>query len=474
MQTPSTITDVKIAELEAELAVARLRAVEQEVRLAEVEKERDVLRMSHDRLRLELQLLKQRMFFAKAERIDTTQLQLEFAQKLRALDQVAGTLGIGGLDEPSDGSSSGRSQKKRKSTGRRDLSTLPLEERRVEIADPVLDKLVAEGKAERIGYETSYKLAWQRGGMRRLAIARVKYRTVAADEYGDRELATALAPKELIWRCLAAPSLLANILVQKYCDGLPLFRIEQRFSRDGVSLDRGTMCRWVEDLGATFGSSIVAAMREEALRTAFCIATDATGIAIQPVPAGENVARQACRRAHYFKLPTEMPSSSNTLRAKPAPPSRKCSRAFPVTFKPTRRASTMPSLRSRKKSPLMAMSIFAKKLRAGAMLVADFGRRPSRKALLHAKASPVSAASSSLKRRGRIERPMIESVFAMSIFDCTWTLSLLGLPWNTRRYEINGVCFAPHSVTSFVRRTRFTASSTTGGSSSTTTAPREN
>jgi transposase len=294
MQAGTTNAGGRIAELEAALASARARA-------ETLEKERDALRASHERLRLELELLRRRMFVAKAERVDTAQLQLEFAEKLRALDQVAGTLGMAARgEELGKGQAGGSSGEKRKPSGRRDVSSLPLEERRVEIADPVLDKLVAEGKAERIGHEESYKLAWQRGGMRRLVIAKVKYRTVAVDEYGDAELATAMTPKELFWRCLAAPSLLAHIMVEKYCDGLPLFRIEQRFSRDGVPLDRGTMCRWMEDAGATFGATVVAAMRDEALRTAFCIATDATGVAVQPVKTEEKPGRQACHRGHYF------------------------------------------------------------------------------------------------------------------------------------------------------------------------------
>ena len=242
------------------------------------------------------------MFVAKAERVDVTQLKLDFAEKLRALDAVAGTLGMALLGEELSNAEGGQAKKKRKPSGRRDLSTLPLEERRVEIADPVFDGLVTEGKAERIGHEESYKLAWQRGGMRRLVIAKVKYRTVAVDEYGDAEIETAMTPKELFWRCLAAPSLLAHIAVEKYCDGLPLFRIEQRFSRDGVPLDRGTMSRWMEDMGATFGATVVTAMREEALRTAFCIATDATGIAVQPVRTEEKAGRQACAKGHYFVL----------------------------------------------------------------------------------------------------------------------------------------------------------------------------
>jgi len=46
---------------------------------------------------------------------------------------------------------------------------------------------------------------------------------------------------------------------------------------------------------------VVLAMRKEAFETAFCIATDATGVAVQPEPSktGE---RQACRKGHFFVL----------------------------------------------------------------------------------------------------------------------------------------------------------------------------
>ena len=291
-ESPSA-TQARIAQLEAALLAERAALAVERQRTAQLEQERDVLKASHERLRLELELHKQRLFVAKAERVDTRQLELEFAQKLRALEQVAGTLGMASGEASGE---AGAKKKKRKPSGRRDLRSLPLQEKRVEIADPVFDTLVAQGKAERIGFEESCKLAWQRGGMRRLVIARVKYRTVDAD--GEAFLASAMMPKELFFRCLAAPSLLAHLVTGKYCEGLPLFRLEQRFARDGVAVDRGTMARWMEDVGATVGSSVVAAMRDEALATAFCIATDATGVAVQPVPVEGQ--RQACRRGHYF------------------------------------------------------------------------------------------------------------------------------------------------------------------------------
>ncbi len=58
------------------------------------------------------------------------------------------------------------------------------------------------------------------------------------------------------------------------------------------------MCRWVEDAGATAGATVIAAARAEAMRTAFCIATDATGVLVQPMRSEQ--ARQPCRRGHYL------------------------------------------------------------------------------------------------------------------------------------------------------------------------------
>jgi len=304
--------ETRIAELEALLAAERSRANAERAafessratlasslaysqeRIAALERERDVLRASHERLRLELELLKRRIFIAKAERVDASQLELEFATKLRELDAIAGTLGIAGRERESG---DGPRTERRRSSGRRDLRRAPIEENRVELSDPVFDQLVAEGKAERAGFELSYKLAWQRGGMRRLVIARAKYR--ALDSQGEACVEITPMPSETFRRSLAAPSMLAHVIMQKHGDGMPLFRLEDRFAREGVPIDRGTMCRWLEDAGATLGSTLVHAMRDEAMRTAFCIATDATGVLVQPIRTHEK-RRQSCRRGHFF------------------------------------------------------------------------------------------------------------------------------------------------------------------------------
>ena len=65
----------------------------------------------------------------------------------------------------------------------------------------------------------------------------------------DMDLAPVIAPlpERLQERSIAAPGLLAQLLVSKYCDHLPLYRQEQIFlRRHQVHLPRQTLARWVE------------------------------------------------------------------------------------------------------------------------------------------------------------------------------------------------------------------------------------
>lgn len=53
-----------------------------------------------------------------------------------------------------------------------------------------------------------------------------------------------------IARCQASPSMLCYIAVSKYCDHLPLYRLEEIFARQGASISRSTMCGWLVALVA--------------------------------------------------------------------------------------------------------------------------------------------------------------------------------------------------------------------------------
>ncbi len=278
------------------LDAERARSFDLEKKNHDLAAEHERLRKAYRDVKAELESLRRRIFVASAERVDTSQLQLEFAQKLAELDLLSTSEATpSAADEPpSKPASEPEVKPKAKPAGRRDISALPIPEERIVLTDPLL-----EGKAECIGYEESAKLVWRRGGIVRLVIARSKYKTEL--EEGAVLIDTAPLPAEAFPRSLAAVSLIAHVISSKFCDGLPLYRQEDIYARMGVKLDRGTMCRWVEDAGATLGATIVEAMRIEAMAKAFCLATDATGIAVQPAPSSDKK-RQACRRAHFFVI----------------------------------------------------------------------------------------------------------------------------------------------------------------------------
>lgn len=292
------------ADREREAAQARLAT--SDTRIAMLEKERDHLRSSHAQLSVELALFKRRLFIAKAERADDErQLRIEFDEKLRALDALAGTLGLANHEhsEPDeakarDGKPRG-DRKKNRGTGRRDLKDLPLEEECIEITDPGLERLVAEGKVTRHDFERSYKLAHRRATKVRLVIARARYKTVDAD--GNPDVITAAMPDEMLPSAMAAPSLAAHVITENVAKGMPLFRIEDTFKRDGLGIDRGTLSRWKHLVGNALMGTVVKAMHEHALATAFCISTDATGVCVQPIYSHEKGA-QPCKKGHFLVM----------------------------------------------------------------------------------------------------------------------------------------------------------------------------
>jgi transposase len=79
------------------------------------------------------------------------------------------------------------------------------------------------------------------------------------------------APSRPIARGLPGPGLMAHVMVSKYCDHLPLYRLSRIVARDGVQIDRSTMAGWVargdellDPLLAALGRYVLAAEKVHA------------------------------------------------------------------------------------------------------------------------------------------------------------------------------------------------------------------
>lgn len=167
--------------------------------------------------------------------------------------------------------------------GRRGLDLDSLPQERV-VIDPE-EVIEAKGEGyECIGVELGRRLAYRPGGFVVLVFERPKYRPRAPEPKNDGEERTdvLIAPlPDSVWPAwMADPSAVAHHIIAKYSDCLPLHRQETISAREGFRIPRSTQCGWLGE-AHRLCYRVVDSMLDEARRTAFCIATDATGAPVR-------------------------------------------------------------------------------------------------------------------------------------------------------------------------------------------------
>jgi len=182
-------------------------------------------------LRQKIDLLVRRVFGASSEALDPAQLEL-----LLSLPASVTVTNEQPVAQPIHHVGVVRRRKERTP---RLPENLPVVE---EVIEP--EPVKAQPAAWRcIGQEVSEQLDYEPARFLRRRTIRKKY--VHRTDLDHAPVIAAL-PERLQDRSLPAPGLLAQILVGKYCDHLPLYRQEQIFrQRHQVHLPRQTLARWV-------------------------------------------------------------------------------------------------------------------------------------------------------------------------------------------------------------------------------------
>jgi transposase/uncharacterized coiled-coil protein SlyX len=234
---------------------------ELETRLAAALTEVGGLREQLDSAQIEIRLLRakldalvRRIFGKKSEQLNEAQLQL-LLQEQTAPGPAEGKASDPEAPEPQPLRSEKEARRKTK-RGPRLPEHLPV------VEEVLVPEVVQSEPSEwrRIGEEVSEQLDYEPARFWRRRLVRPKY--VHRSEV-DALPVVAPLPVVLQERCLAAPGLLAQILVAKYADHLPLYRQESIYwSRHQVWLPRQTMVRWVE-LAADWLEPIYKEIRRE-------------------------------------------------------------------------------------------------------------------------------------------------------------------------------------------------------------------
>jgi transposase len=112
---------------------------------------------------------------------------------------------------------------------------------------------------KRIGEDVSEKLDYTPGTFTVERHVRGKWACMAC-----QKLVQAPVPAQIIDKGIPTSNLLANVLVAKYGDHLPLYRLEEIYAREGVPLPRSTLAQWVGQCGVQL-QPLVDALKAEML-----------------------------------------------------------------------------------------------------------------------------------------------------------------------------------------------------------------
>jgi len=218
------------------------------------------LRSENARLKHVLARLQHRIFARQSEKIDPNQLQLLLDDEAR---QDAG-LQITPprfVHEAPDAEEQPKRKKGRPAAHPGRLPLPPhLPRQRIELHPDSLACPCCQGELRRFGEEISEELGRQPARFFVRQFVRVKYACPTCQD----QIVRPPLPSRPIERGLAGSDVVADVLVGKFADHLPLHRQATIYRREGVPLDKSTMCDWVAR-SAELLAPIVDVMRRELL-----------------------------------------------------------------------------------------------------------------------------------------------------------------------------------------------------------------
>jgi transposase len=197
---------------------------------------RKISQMEH-----QLQQLIRRLYGRSAERLDPKQLAL-FAEMLKRFEAA------GPAPEPPPAPVAPALPTTRKGHGRRRIpDDLPRERRIHDLPEDEKPCPCCGAMRTVIGQETSEQFEYEAPKVTVIEHVRLKYLCKECERKaaeGGPQIQTAEKPLSPIEKCLAAPGLLAYVIISKYCDHLPLYRLEKILQRYNIHISRSTLCDW--------------------------------------------------------------------------------------------------------------------------------------------------------------------------------------------------------------------------------------
>jgi transposase len=238
----------KLAEREAQISERDAELSLRDALLATRDKELKAKQLKIDQLTHEMAILKRYRFDRSSEQMDVVQRSL-LDESIDA-DIEAISLEIEALREKPAGPPKEKPRR----------VALPSSFPRREIRhEPDNTQCNCGCRLERIGEDVSEKLDYTPGVFEVERHIRGKWVCRACET-----LIQAPVPPQIIDKGIPTAGLLAQVLIAKYLDHLPLYRQESIFERAGLALSRSTLAQWVGACGVRL-QPLVEAMKEKLL-----------------------------------------------------------------------------------------------------------------------------------------------------------------------------------------------------------------
>lgn len=218
------------ADLPDDVVALRALVLEQARALADITDAKSKADARIERLQAIIDAFMRHRFGRRSEQLDPDQFELALEDMETALAEA---------EHAREKASSARSDRPRKTN----RGSLPAHLERIEQIIDVEDKACpcCGGGLHQIGEDVS----------ERLDVVPTTFRVLVSrrPRYGCRSCESAIvqapAPARIVEGGIPTEALIAQVLVSKYADHLPLYRQAQIYARQGIQLDRSTLADWV-------------------------------------------------------------------------------------------------------------------------------------------------------------------------------------------------------------------------------------
>ncbi|HEU5019176.1 MAG TPA: IS66 family transposase [Pseudolabrys sp.] len=217
------------ADLPEDVEALRAFALEQPRKLAEVTVAKGEADAEIERLQSIIAAFMRHRFGARSEQLNPDQLQLGLEDAETALGQARAARDAATTPSP-----------RPRKTNR---GSLPAHLERIEQVVDVDDKACpcCGGELHQIGEDVAERLDVVPTTFRVLVTRRPRYGCRSCES----AVVQAPAPARIVEGGIPTEALIAQVLVSKYADHLPLYRQAQIYARQGIELDRSTLADWV-------------------------------------------------------------------------------------------------------------------------------------------------------------------------------------------------------------------------------------